>query len=228
MSKNVNRLTIAVFCILSLVFASSARPSAMQKTATSDDVRWLDGAAAAAAFNAEDSEAQALARSLSDRGYQAGTAVDDYVGWVMPFVDPEGRAVSAILIVRNFNKPGSRDAAGLLQVNLVSTEISEWHTLSIEALNGDFSRTIERRVDDKGQIDFMPQSTFSCFRDSLVSRCGPTAIKAIVLCVPAASTLAGYLACVGLQIGACATQTYFCCLCNCGWLCKRLVGCCHR
>ena len=181
-------------------------------------------------FNAKrntDNKIKAADDFLKGKGFSAKTKAEDAMGQKDTFKgkDEQGndQESTSALKAQNYEKKGSKDAAAIAEVEVVSGGEKRIYSFVLIAPDGDLNKTEEYAVeesDGKAKVE-KAHSWWSCtfYR---TQNCG---------CVyPLYSCWNGnwvyYLNCLAYRCGWCFIGAANCCGCDCNWWCRWAVGCC--
>ncbi|MDQ1350033.1 MAG: hypothetical protein QG657_334 [Acidobacteriota bacterium] len=137
------------------------------------------------------------------------------------------KSITFTVHLQSYAKPGSKDSMAIGQVIVNAGDRSETYSFYLSAPNRNFEAMEEYTMDKKLRLS-KANSWWSCVKSDIRKRCATTCLSSLITCAPSASTIVGYVACVAIQCGGCATKSIACCSCDCSWWCKWAVGCCDR
>jgi hypothetical protein len=167
----------------------------------------------------------ALASNLAELGFNPATSDKDLYGERAEF-EKDQKTYTALIIVQNYSKAGSRDVAALGALRFVSGEREEQYNFCLIAPNGDLKGTKEYTVDKSNKV-VATHNWWTCFRKKLGSVGGGCA-SATLTCMSTSGTFSGYLTCVSVPCRAATSMASSCCTCNCRFWCKSICGCCRQ
>jgi hypothetical protein len=178
---------------------------------------------------------QALDNHLGAAGFKPrNNPSADFYGQRTRFRDPDqqNRITTRTIVLQNYDKEGSTDAAAIATVTISTREGPQVDTDTYDfvliAPEGDPENFIELTVDEDGTV-VEANSWFSCVWNGIKARCVGTCVSALNDCKPAlAFSWAAYVGCLALKCGVCLTKVMACCECNCRWWCRWAAGCCNR
>ncbi|NEY32013.1 hypothetical protein GTU99_07335 [Streptomyces sp. PRKS01-65] len=89
---------------------------------------------------------------------------------------------------------------------------------------GDWQRAEEHAFD---QGNLVPADGFWDAFKRCLGGCGSTCLASLTGCL-VLGALPAIVGCLAATCGACAAKCAACALCDCGWLCRPIVGCCEQ
>lgn len=207
----------------------SATTPAESKPVKSETLKSDDVAKEFAAMRNTDNKIKAADDYLKGKGFSAKTNAEDAGGWRDTFKgkDEQGKdqESTSTLKAQNYEKKGSKDAAAIVEVEVVSGGEMRAYSFVLIAPGGDLNKAEEYAVEvsgGKAQVA-KAHSWWTCTR-AKASNCGSTCVSALTSCWN--GNWVYYLGCLAYRCGGCYLKAAACCGCDCSWWCRWAVGCC--
>ena len=175
----------------------------------------------------------ALAAHLGKGGYKEQTGPADFFGYEIIHQGKGGRTATTTIILQNYAKADTDEQAALALTTIfegspVGQTSGNRAASYAFALLGNFEKPTEYRVDDQNNV-VLAHSWWSCFLNTVRTRCARTCISALSTC-SSIRTFAGFINCVVRTTGCtgCVLAAMACCTCNCNFFCSWATGCCRN
>lgn len=183
---------------------------------------------------ARDIGLRALGARIAADGFRPVSGKQAAWGFAASWTASDNKKQEVDVRVQSFSKPGSRDAACLLQVVVKasgplgrgSRAESVTYNAYLVAPNGNFDKAIEHFATSTGTVR-RANSFWTRFKKCAKASCGSTCAAALVTCIPGSVTWVAYFVCFGIACGGCFAKCFACAGCKCRWWCKWGVGCCR-